>query len=491
MTASRQDRLFDLLALAACAVALVVALQTVRGLGWPYDGDHYRDVAQAQTARDGHPLRDPFYAGEWIWYNPLLPWILAAGAALARVPTLMFDVQAGPWLNLIAPIGFYLLCVRLAGRAAAFLALVIFLFVNGRTEPALTTPTYSAWLFVATFAQGLFYLTLLAMTGAAASPTDRRSIVVGLLAGLTFLAHTGPALVLGAIALFVLPLRSILVAGVSAAAVASPFLWAIVGHYHLAVLNAVPAGWKWLPISWDGFPQTLRANALLLATGFAGLFVVRLKIVRVWLAVAAALTAYGLVREVVPVFPAIVPTFHFWRYTVAALIMLAGAVLWAASERVTRRLAAPLVAVASVLAIAWYVPQYRTRFDLVYGHGVASSRDPNHAAVTSYLHTSLPPDAVVLGSRGASLQIIGPAGRKVVGVNANWSNIYVDAGPRMADRDRMLEALKSHDDEAFETLANKYGVSHVVGVGLDECRAMMGPRLQLMAGFGELCVFSR
>ena len=491
MTASRQDRLFDAVALAACAVALVVALQTVWGLGWPYDGDHYRDVAQAQTARDGHPLSDPFYAGEWIWYNPLLPWIVAGGAALARVPTLMFDVQAGPWLNLIAPIGFYLLCVRLAGRGAAFLALVIFLFVNGRTEPALTTPTYSPWLFVATFAQGLFYLTLLAMTSAAGSPSDRRAIVVGSLAGLTFLAHTGPALVLGAIALFVLPLRSIFVAGVAAAFVASPFLWSIVGHYHLAVLNPVPAGWKWLPISWDGFPQTLRANALLLAMGFAGLFVVRRQIVRVWLAVAAALTVYGLVREVVPAFPPIVPTFHFWRYTMAALILLTGAVLWAACQRAAGRFAAPLVAAACVLAIVWYVPQYRTRFDIVYGRGIAASRDPNHAAVTAFLHTSLPADSVVLGSRGASLQIIGPAGRKVVGVNANWSNIYVDAGPRMADRDRMLEALKSHDNEAFETLANRYRVTHVVGVGLDECQAMAGPKLQLMTRIGELCVFSR
>ena len=47
-------------------------MATVGGLTWPYDGDHFRDIAQAQTALDGHPLADPFYLGEWVWYNPLL-----------------------------------------------------------------------------------------------------------------------------------------------------------------------------------------------------------------------------------------------------------------------------------------------------------------------------------------------------------------------------------------------------------------------------------
>jgi hypothetical protein len=27
--------------------------------------DHFRDIAQAQTVRDGHFLSDPYYRGEW------------------------------------------------------------------------------------------------------------------------------------------------------------------------------------------------------------------------------------------------------------------------------------------------------------------------------------------------------------------------------------------------------------------------------------------
>ena len=93
--------------------------------------------------------------------------------------------------------------------------------------------------------------------------------------------------------------------------------------------------------------------------------------------------------------------------------------------------------------------------------------------------------------RGLSLEVIAPAGRKVVGVTANWSNPYVDAAPRIADRDAMLADVAEGRVDEFERLADARGVTHVVGMGAVECGGMERIGLRLMYRFGEVCVFAR
>lgn len=88
-----RQRLVDLAAAALIALALSAALAVVSGLSWPYDGDHFRDIAQAQTALNGHLLSDPFYAGEWIWYNPLVAWVLALVSLATGAPVALSHVQ--------------------------------------------------------------------------------------------------------------------------------------------------------------------------------------------------------------------------------------------------------------------------------------------------------------------------------------------------------------------------------------------------------------
>ena len=137
------DVVFDLVSLGLILAALTVALRTTSGLTAPNDPDHFRDVAQAQTARDGHPLSDQYYRGEWAWYNPLLPWVLALGSALTHTEIETFHAQAGPWLNLLGPLAFYLLAVRLAGRRAALVALALYSVLHPwkRVQLGSTPPT--------------------------------------------------------------------------------------------------------------------------------------------------------------------------------------------------------------------------------------------------------------------------------------------------------------------------------------------------------------
>jgi len=473
-----------------CAIALSVAMGAVGGLTWPYDGDHFRDIAQAQTTLDGHPLADPFYLGEWVWYNPLVPWIVALGSYVTGASPALVHVQGGPWLNLIAPLAFYVLCSRASGQRAALVSLALFLFVNCRSDPSLTCATYSPWLFVATFTQGLFFLTIAAMDVAASRRTDTAAALVGLFAGLTFLSHTGPALILGGVALATLPRRSILLSGLIAILIASPFVWSIVVHYRLHILNPAPMAWRWPPVTLAGFPATLASNAVLIAVALPGLVLVKSRVVRSWLFVAALLTAYGLARDAAPSLPAIVPTFHFWRYFMAGATLLAGATVAWAFERLPARFAAPALALAVTVLVAWVLPQYRTRFDFVYGRSVAQGRNPDLSAAATFLHTSTPADAVVLGSRGLSLEVIGPAGRKVVGVNANWANPYVDNAPRVGARDGMLADIGAGRVDAFMRQAVRDGVTHSVGMGQQECDAMAAAKLEPLYRFGEVCVFA-
>jgi hypothetical protein len=53
-----------------CASVLVHGVQTTADLEWPYDPDHFRDIAQAQTIRDGGWRQDPFYRGESVGITP-------------------------------------------------------------------------------------------------------------------------------------------------------------------------------------------------------------------------------------------------------------------------------------------------------------------------------------------------------------------------------------------------------------------------------------
>ena len=238
----------DVLALALILAALAVALTKTSGLTAPHDqSDHFRDIAQAQTVRDGAPLSDQYYRDEWVWYNPLLPWTLALGSAITGTSVEVFHVRSGPWLNLLGPLAFYLLGVRLIGRTAAFIALAVYLFFAIGDGPGWAYSTYSPWLYSNDFAEGIFFTAVLALQAAADRPTLTRAGAAGALIGLTFLAHTAPALILVILACvaFARRWRMLLTTGAAAFVVASPFLYSIGLQYHFHVVNTTPLSWVW------------------------------------------------------------------------------------------------------------------------------------------------------------------------------------------------------------------------------------------------------
>jgi MFS family permease len=469
-------RACDAVAAALIAAALVVAVRATHGLPVPYDPDHFRDLAFAQTARDGHPLADAYYRGEWIWYNPLLTWIVAAISSVSGATIVSTHVNGGPVLNLLGPLSLYVLAARTAGRPAAVTALAAYLFFLCR-EDCWACATYSPWLFTSTFAQGLFFSSVLAIGWAAKRRTEASAAIAGAAVGITFLAHTAPALILAAICATTLGGRRLLVAAVTGVIVSAPFLAAIVGRYHLHVVNRAPLEFLIAPLTWGGLPHTLRTYAPWGVAALAGFFWLRSRLLVTWVLAAATFFVLTLV------WTSVVPIFHFWIYLLAAVAILAGQTL----ARLTR---APIVTVAVVLvAVAWHWPTYAQRQDFTLTRQIALDRDPNQQKAAAALRDLTRVDDVVLGTYGAVNLIIGPAGRKTVAPHPFMASPYLPVAERAAERDAMLKAIQTGDVAAFGGLAEKYGVTAVVSVGQAECQAAsVFPMLEPRERFGSVCL---
>lgn len=454
----------DLVALALVVSALTVALHATRGLTTGGDPDHFRDIAQARTVLDGHPLADPYYRGEWAWYNPLLAWTLAVGSWLFGMSIGAFHAEAGPWLNLLGPIGFYALAVRLAGRQAALAGLALYLFFATGNEHSWASATYSPWLFAGNFAQGLFYLAALALVETDRNPTTGRALASGALVGATFLAHTAPALILAALACVMFPTRwrTLLIVGATAFCVASPFLLPLAFRYRFRVVHPEPIAYVYEPLSRDHLLGTLRQYGLLIGAALAGVWIVRSRFASAWLLIAVAFFAYAVAPT-----PPLVPSFHFWLYTTAALALLAGSTLaWLCPRPIA-------FIVVTLCLVAWNWPAYLTRRDLITVRAFSLLQKPEYLAASLRLRELTTPDDIVLGTYGAVYLIIGPAGRKTLAPDTKFSNPYVEFESREADRDRMLKGILAGDLPTVTRIALQRDISAVVSVGPTDCDAAM------------------
>ena len=129
-------------------VASIRGWHVVSGLQWPFDSDHYRNIANAVTFRDGGLLSDAHYAGVTAWYSPLTSALLAVGSIITFVPIHRVGTQGGVVLNLLPPIALVGVTARWFGRRVAIAALVTYLFVIGNNYPPWAVASYSPWLAI-------------------------------------------------------------------------------------------------------------------------------------------------------------------------------------------------------------------------------------------------------------------------------------------------------------------------------------------------------
>ncbi len=273
---NRERVVLNVAFLGLIAVALINGIKTTAGIAWPYDLDQFRDIGMAQAILDHRYGTDHLYLGESIWYNPLVSSIAAAISGVSGIAPPVVVTQAGAYLNLFAPICFYLLVTYLFDRLVALAAIAAFLFAPIGDAPSWAAASYSPWIFSQNLAQGFFYLALLAYGKAIESRQWRWHLLVGILLGITFLGHTAPAVILGAIIFVGLMMNSamqsqlqvrsalslktlpLLLIVIVAFIVSLPFTFSILFHYHLKILNPVPGNWIYPPLAIDKLSDFLR-----------------------------------------------------------------------------------------------------------------------------------------------------------------------------------------------------------------------------------------
>ena len=457
----------DLLACLFCLIAVLTGVGTTRDLKWPFDLDHYRDVAQAQTMQDGAWLGDPFYRDETLFYNPLLPVVVSVTASVVDRPVPEVFTRIGAFLNALAPAAFYVMAVSFVGRQAALAALVAFLFVG--TDPSFRSPTYTPWLFPSSFAQAWFYLSLWLYGRVAFSGRLRPAAAIGACLGLAFLTHAAPAILLGAVFVTATawqairrrtPTRTLgwelgtILCG--AFVVSLPFSASILGRYHLRVVNGSPlwfldpatveTGW-WSLVSAGGSSWLLGTLA---ALGAVALIFRRTPalgdrhtvLLVAWIATAAALFWYtgyvwhALSQRLIDA-PLLLPAHHFALYLRAAYVVCFGCGVVLLARLVGRVIASltgrrtdapesgePFARGAFVLLVtilvATALPTYfdREDFNDQRARALAALAAPDYARIIPWLRAHSSPTDVFLSTEADAESIIGPAGRKVVVVGA-------------------------------------------------------------------------
>lgn len=513
------SKLPHVIAVALCILAFLNARTVTRELTWPAFDVQYREMAGAQTVLDGNPWTDPSYRGESSWYNPMSAWILAVSARVTHAPIPIVAVRIGPFINLLAPIAFYLLAVAWLEPWAALAALGAFLFLSGSAFPFTDAATYSPWFAPEAYGQGLFYLALLwAHRTSGQTPVRAGAVILGVLLGLIFLVHTAPALILGGVLVVLVVLevsstrragpalrRFVAILGV-ALVVGAPIAVSVIGRYRAHIVNAFPSASP-NPIfgSLTGLAVKLALATPLLVAIVA--FLVRAirkspaspRVLNAWLIATVASSVWvGLdlvaARTGFAFLPRLpVPGFHFVCYALALAslgfgIAVGDLATWGARRLPSSRIAVPRAALVVALlgvVLGTAAPRYLRRpdvTDLLDEARVLQSAIP--AGLYAWVRSSTAPEDVFLCTDAESLFVISPAGRKVVATNRYFSNPFVDWAGRDKDRDAMFAALARGDLSALTPLASKYGVRWiVVANGMnDDLRRLAGvPKAKIPA----------
>jgi hypothetical protein len=506
-----------LFAILLIAFAVSVGIRTTWGLAWPGQSwigagiDIYRDIASAQTMRDTGYGPDPTYLDEKTWYNPMTPGITAVTSAVLDLPVHVVATQIGAYINVLAPLGFLLLCAKLFDRWTACYATAAFLFLTSGPLPSWVSATYSPWFMPVNFVQAVFYPAVLVLWKAHRSGKVGWYLAAGVAWGLVFLGHTGPALILGGMnCLWMVSLawaawrerdparqarrrealrrgavRFAIMAAV-AIVVSAPFVMIIAGHYGLRIKNPVPSAYSYALLS-RGLPRLFVIHLTVpMAIALIGLIRLRLHrshrtarlLVMSWVATCALFLAYSFARLGAQqaagiALPSIVPSFHFLFYLKAATAVLFGVGLrviskwaWKLWRRDRAFRAAPGTPIAAAICVLLLIPailKYPSRSDFTMELADAL-KVPGSAEEQAFefLRHQVGPRDVVLATDRDGATIVTPTGAKVVAIYDGFSNPYVDLAPRVAARDRMVASLAAGDVATFRALASQYGVTWVV-----------------------------
>jgi hypothetical protein len=116
-----------------------------------------RDISFIQATLDGNVFGDPTNFGALRWYPPLVHIIAAGLVWLSGSRIMPFWINAGPWLNLLSPLMFFLMNRRLIGPWPAVAATAVFVLFNSAAMPSDAAVGYTPFSFTPSLAWPMFF----------------------------------------------------------------------------------------------------------------------------------------------------------------------------------------------------------------------------------------------------------------------------------------------------------------------------------------------
>src|SRR5882757_399327 len=331
-------------------LCLVRGLWVTRGLSSPAIMDTFRDAGFVQGIMDGNWFGDPGIGGAWRYYPPLIHALYAAAAAMTGIPPLHLLMAAAPWVNLLVPLGFFLMSRNLIGAPAAVFGTVLLVLVNGLVLPPWMSAAYHPWSSIPILALAGFFLSVWLIHARIRSQSVGDALLIGSAIGLTFLAHTVPALLLAAIVpvaaltaggFEIKTLRWIAIVAVVTLFWTLPLLWPLLHAYRLHILNAGPGAIvdplfaDWPPsrgMLLTSLPGVLALPVLRLLRAQASVSRTAAAIFAAWIIVPAAFLtrhyACGPASHAAICTVFVLAVHHWFIYLQAALTCLAGMAAW-------------------------------------------------------------------------------------------------------------------------------------------------------------------
>ena len=271
----------DIIFLAICLSLLYVGIKTTNDLKWPYSLDHFRDIAQTQVILDGDYGKDPYYLNEYVWYNPGLHFVMSVVFQFLNIPLPELTAKLGAYLNILAPLAFYIMLRVIFGAKLALISTAAYLFILDNSYPVWASVLYSPSLHPVIFSQTLFYITIaLFYREIKGDQALKQYIITGCILGVTFLFHTAPAFIGGGVILFFFLgkivgklknpdlnikelkplLKKLLCVIIPSLFISMAFLYFIIVHYHLKIVNISPIAWKWNQLALKELPHLLQGE---------------------------------------------------------------------------------------------------------------------------------------------------------------------------------------------------------------------------------------
>lgn len=532
-------------ALAGTATALAFALRAIAGVDWPHLYDALRDIGMAQSILHGRYPEDHILLGKTLWFNPLTAACVALFSATTGILPHKADVLLGPFLNLLMPLGMYLLARALFGRWPAAAAVLALLFVNALnrehnpyTIASSNIATYTPWLFAPHLTQGIFYLALLVYWKACHAKKLIWHVAAGVMLGLTFMGHTAPALILGAIMLTgalldaaaalrtprrlsqIAPVAARFILTMAVAFTASlPYTYSILSNYRFHILNWMPSRYVIYDLNIEHLGQ-FALDCLSLSTAVAAFGYICLmrasgrhvekRIITAWLVFAWLFLLESFIAQLDEsgaMIPQVVPGHHFTVLLSGAKALLAGygairlaQFLWlhlrrwrplAQCHEGWAGLAACLVLAAAALpAYPGWIEVAKKPIDRIMFRDDYAARND----VYQWLLNNTPPDAVFLTPDDDQLGLlaVAPAARKLVAAMWIFSNPYVNCAQRRGDREAMFGAINERNASRFQELAAQYSLTHILvhRQAAETINAAGFPFIQQAYSSGNLVVYS-